>query len=95
LLGEKANKEAILGENQYNERAKRDPFTRYRIKHKELGQEIRYQGYRTENQRVAAAVEFNSKHDHSERETKMLHAPNWRTGESDRFCGELNKNGSK
>lgn len=95
LLAEQANKNAILGENQYNERAKRDPFTRLRLKHKELGQEIRFQGYRTENERVSAAVDFNNKRDHSERDTRMIHHPSWRTGAPDRFCGEMSKNGFK
>lgn len=42
FLAEKKNKESILGENPYNERAKRDPFHRFRLKHKELGNEIRF-----------------------------------------------------
>jgi hypothetical protein len=92
---EKKNKEAILGENPYNERAKRDPFSRIRLKHKELGHDIRFRGYRTENERVSSVVEFNNKRDHSERDTKMIHHPNWRTGVNSKFKGTLRRDGSR
>jgi hypothetical protein len=92
---EMRNKQAILGENPYNERAKRDPFERTRLKHKELGHDIRFRGHRTENERIAKVVEFNNKRDHSMRDTKMLHHPNWRTGVKSKFKGALKKDGSR
>lgn len=95
LEKEAKNKQDILGENPYNDRARRDPFTRRRLKHKEFGHDMRYRGHRTENERVAYAVEFNNKRDHSQRDTKMIHNPNWRTGVNSKFKGELKRDGSK
>lgn len=95
LLAEKKNHEAILGENPFDERALRPPFTKNRLKHKELGHDIRFQGYRTENERISSVVEFNNKRDHGEKDTKMIHDPNWRNPDNQKFRGEMKKDGSK
>lgn len=95
MAAELRNKQAILGENPYNERAKRDPFSRLRLKHKEMGHDIRFNGYRTENERIAKVVEFNNKRDHSMRDTTMLHNPNWRNTQKSKFKGRLKRDGSR
>jgi hypothetical protein len=89
LEAERKNKEAILGENPYNSRTKRDPFIRTRLKHKELGNDIRFRGYRTEHERIAAVAEFNNKRDPAMRDTQMIHHPNWRTRSKKKFMGPI------